>query len=142
MNRYKLAALAIAATSTACTTLSPTMQLADALNGQVNREMSYQTDAQQYGQSDRWVVSPVSGKGDCEDYALTKAAKLASARIPHTVQMCILPSGTWHAVVVVDDAGKQWVLDNTRPFAVEKSDFNCKAWVPVNMGTRAIHYGV
>lgn len=137
----KYTALALLALLPACTTLSPRMQLADAINGQVNREMTYQSDQEQYGQSDRWVINPVSGKGDCEDYALTKMFKLADAKIPSHVMMCALPSGTWHSVTVLHDDGQRWVLDNIRPYPVPFDEYNCKLWFIADFNKRPIYSG-
>jgi predicted transglutaminase-like cysteine proteinase len=52
----------------------------------VNQSIQYMTDEQQYGVLDRWVTAPASGLGDCEDYALTKRARLqALGAGPHRV---------------------------------------------------------
>lgn len=83
------------------------------VNTRVNRSIRYESDMAQYGQPERWVAYPPSGRGDCEDYAFTKEAELkragfASHRL--RVRMDVLDErGGRHAVLVVDG---EWVLDN------------------------------
>lgn len=137
----KTLSLAAVAALSACTTLSPKMQMAEQVSRRVNAEITYQEDAAQYGQSDRWVVYPTSGKGDCEDYALTKLWELKDAGIPSLVQICALDSGVWHAVNVVWDGNKRWVLDNTRPYATEYSHYPCKMWFIADFRKKTIHLG-
>jgi predicted transglutaminase-like cysteine proteinase len=42
------------------------------VNKFVNASMTYEGDYAHYGDDEKWVMSPADGKGDCEDYALTK----------------------------------------------------------------------
>jgi predicted transglutaminase-like cysteine proteinase len=48
------------------------------INRQVNGAIKPMADDAQYGR-DLWVMMPKSGKGDCDDYALTKIAALQDA---------------------------------------------------------------
>jgi predicted transglutaminase-like cysteine proteinase len=49
------------------------------LNKFVNANITYTTDREHYGKNDFWVMAPADGKGDCEDYALTKEYLLSEA---------------------------------------------------------------
>lgn len=51
------------------------IELAERINREVNASLTYKTDLEQYGVLEKWTL-PVSGFGDCEDYALLKKAKL------------------------------------------------------------------
>lgn len=125
--RSPLAALTALAL-TACAT-SPTYQAAAAINGMVNNAIEYTEDAEQYGRRDVWVANPASGKGDCEDYALTKKAALQEAGLPATLGVCVGGIG-WHAVTLVQDGAETWVLDNRYDYPVRKADYtDCKVWV-------------
>ena len=48
----------------------------------VNFKIDYEDDMTQYGADDLWVMDPVSMKGDCEDYAITKYSALSRAGYP------------------------------------------------------------
>src|SRR5262245_3155919 len=50
-------------------------QVAIEVNSRVNRSIKPETDMAQYGVEESWTL-PVSGKGDCEDYALLKKKML------------------------------------------------------------------
>lgn len=73
------------------------------VNDEVNRSIRYRSDLDQYGVADRWVANPASGEGDCEDYALTKQARLGRGLVA-----IVDYRNQRHAVLVVDG----WVLDN------------------------------
>ncbi len=126
-----LAALAL----TACAT-SPTYQAAAAVNAQVNAAITYTEDAEQYGRRDVWAVDPASGKGDCEDFALTKVAMLQARGIAAEVGICM--GSPYHAVALVQDGPTTWVLDNRqnrdadgqyRSVVVSNADYPCKVWL-------------
>jgi predicted transglutaminase-like cysteine proteinase len=55
--------------------------LAD-FNRLVNASIIYTPDDVHYGVTDHWVGRPQDGKGDCEDYALTKLELLGEAGFP------------------------------------------------------------
>lgn len=103
----------------ACTTVPAHLQQ---VNTRVNHNITYMSDQVQYGEPDRWVANPTSGKGDCEDYALTKQEIVGGQ-----VLACNL-YGTWHAVLVVDG----WVLDNLRDNPVPAKYYDCQQWLPVS----------
>jgi predicted transglutaminase-like cysteine proteinase len=52
------------------------------VNWLVNSAMVYEFDHVQYGIAEKWVTMPDSGKGDCEDYALTKMEVLRRHNFP------------------------------------------------------------
>lgn len=91
------------------------LEIAKRINHQVNREIRYMTDREQYGVADFWIHEPASGFGDCEDYALTKFKRLITAGIPrkrmgiYVVWAFFNGYREGHAVLVIDD---RWVLDN------------------------------
>jgi len=135
------ALLAVVLNLTACANLSPTVQVAEAVNQQINSSITYQSDAEQYGQSDRWVVEPTSGKGDCEDYALTKAARLNAGGIPTAIFICLRDGKPAHAVAVAYDGKEEWVLDSLYPRAIRKADYDCKVWLNASGRTGATYHG-
>lgn len=51
-------------------------------NYSVNRGFTFVHDMEQYGVSDKWVASPATWAGDCEDYALTKRDILIARGYP------------------------------------------------------------
>jgi predicted transglutaminase-like cysteine proteinase len=55
--------------------------LAD-FNKAVNAAIVYQDDQIHYGSTDHFVSEPPDGKGDCEDYALTKIEMLSNIGFP------------------------------------------------------------
>jgi predicted transglutaminase-like cysteine proteinase len=52
------------------------------LNRVVNDGMTYTDDKSHYGVTDFWVMAPTDGKGDCEDYVLTKIFLLGEVGFP------------------------------------------------------------
>lgn len=52
------------------------------LNKLVNASITPMSDQEHYGLDDMWVMAPKDGKGDCEDYALTKLFLLQRADFP------------------------------------------------------------
>lgn len=53
-----------------------------AINDLVNRSIQGQDDLSHYGISELWVMYPEDGRGDCEDYALTKMGILSQNGFP------------------------------------------------------------
>lgn len=93
-------------------------RLLEEINLSVNRDIRPMTDIDQYGISEVWVFNPVSGYGDCEDYALTKLYRLVRAGFPVgrcSIYVVQIMSGDlakqYHAILVIDNV---WVLDNLR----------------------------
>ena len=93
-----------------------TRRAIDHVHRAVNRSIVYTPDIVQYGVADRWVAHPPSGRGDCEDYALTKRAMLAHIGSGPDDSRVVLGfdwRGNRHAVLYVrDDRDEWWVLDN------------------------------
>jgi predicted transglutaminase-like cysteine proteinase len=91
-------------------------QAIDLVHRAVNRSLRYMTDQAQYGLADHWVTEPRSGWGDCEDYALTKRARLLThGAAPADLRIVLGTNwrGQSHAVLYArDDRGQWWVLDN------------------------------
>lgn len=104
----------------------------DEVNTQVNRSITYTSDAEQYKVGDLWVASPISHKGDCEDYVLTKQNQLISKGIsPQDLSMYLCfylkpfgePQG--HAVLLYKD---EWVLDNRTDIIWRKRQAPYTGW--------------
>ncbi len=101
------------------------------INREINNQIAYKPDADQYGVSDYWII-PESGRGDCEDYALLKRKRLMEAGFnPGDLRMatCWTETGGYHAVlVVVSEDGSWWVLDNRYPDAMPWSRMEHYKW--------------
>jgi predicted transglutaminase-like cysteine proteinase len=54
----------------------------DRVNLLVNTNLIYMGDKEQYGVEEKWVMMPQSGRGDCEDFALTKYELLRQINFP------------------------------------------------------------
>jgi predicted transglutaminase-like cysteine proteinase len=92
-----------------------------AINREVNESHTYETDASYRKVGDYWDIMGEGEKGDCEDFALTKADKLISdlGLSPRNMQiaLCFTRGGDYHAVLIVTttDHG-DLVLDNNPAF--------------------------
>lgn len=53
-----------------------------AVNAYVNSHIQGISDLEHYGAEDQWVEYPSDGKGDCEDFALTKMGMLGQIGVP------------------------------------------------------------
>lgn len=89
------------------------------VNRAINNALPYQSDADAWGQADRWVtMSELSakGRGDCEDYAIAKYWLLRSLGFPsENLQVVVLADTrrqVFHAVLVAHYDGTPYVLDN------------------------------
>ncbi|MBU3665973.1 MAG: hypothetical protein FGM15_08895 [Chthoniobacterales bacterium] len=99
------------------------------VNREVNEDIVYLTDLDNYGIWDRQVTEPDVRKpavfgmprkryGDCEDYALTKKHRLVKRGIDQTRLFCAtalirLQGQTWrHTVLAVPEGNDWWVLNN------------------------------
>jgi predicted transglutaminase-like cysteine proteinase len=85
------------------------------VNRAVNRSIHSISDVAQYGVADRWSVNPKSG--DCEDFALTKKARLLSLGWPSNALLIALANtyaGEEHALLVVRTDRGDFVLDSLR----------------------------
>jgi len=89
------------------------------VNRTVNLSIKYTSDRQQYGVDDYWATpfqTLESGKGDCEDYAITKHAVLrATGWNSSELRIVVLYDSLlrdYHAVSAVRDHDAWWILDN------------------------------
>ena len=103
------------------------------VNRSVNREISPSSDRSGTG-GDIWQVEAQSG--DCEDYALTKRARLiALGWSPRALRIAIAftRSGEGHAVLVVRTSTGDVVLDN-RTSAIRNWRHTDLRWVKIQSG--------
>lgn len=91
----------------------------DAINRAVNEAIRYRSDAQQFGEADRWLAplaSFASGFGDCEDYVIAKYFALREAGFPLVDLRLVLvrdrKARDDHAVLAARDDGGWLILDN------------------------------
>lgn len=77
------------------------------VNKEVNHDLRPMDDMVQYGKP-LMVIEPVSGYGDCEDYAITKIIRLRKLGIFGRMHVVKTETGESHAVASVDG----WILDN------------------------------
>ncbi len=115
-----------------------------ALNRSVNRAIHGATDREIYGVEERWT-RPLSDnpgafgvRGDCEDYALEKRARLLAAGWPAealAMAIAIVPDVGLHAVLIVQTSEGDFVLDNlhSRPRHISHRDY---VWVSRQVGGR------
>jgi predicted transglutaminase-like cysteine proteinase len=117
----------------------------DAVNRAVNRDIEPVTDLQLYGVSDFWTL-PLSGKGDCEDYALLKRHLLMEAGWPaSSLLMTVVRDEKMegHAVLTARTAQGDYILDNktddlklwnktTYQFVMRQSFVDPRAWVALD----------
>jgi predicted transglutaminase-like cysteine proteinase len=103
------------------------------VNWDVNQATTYRSDLAKYALPEFWEVA--DGEGDCEDYALAKRKRLLALGVPlKDVRLCVVFTETAdgqarlaskragdeascgdHAVLVVRDGDRDWVLDNRFP---------------------------
>lgn len=90
-----------------------------AINAWVNRRISYVEDADLFGRSDYWAGARETlriGKGDCEDFAITKMQLLARAGIPRDDMILTIARDNVrradHAVLMVKIGDERVMLDN------------------------------
>ncbi|MGA7714135.1 MAG: transglutaminase-like cysteine peptidase [Rhizomicrobium sp.] len=91
-----------------------TMQQLITVNHAVNTAITPEDDKTHYGVDDYWTI-PSDGRGDCEDYALTKRRDLLAAGLPASVlRMAVVYSikTALHAVLTVATDKGDLVLDN------------------------------
>ena len=90
------------------------IELVDAVNRYVNREIEPRTDQDHWGMIDRWDL-PKDGIGDCEDFQLLKRKLLVEAGVPRRalrLTVVINEMGEGHAVLTVRTDGDDLILDN------------------------------
>ena len=114
------------------------------VNSSVNRSIRPKDD----GKLDKWQTNV--RVGDCEDYALTKRARLLSAGWPSSALLITtgyLRSGSYHAVLVARTDRGDFVLDNlsgsVKPWRrvgyrwkKQQSASNPRQWVKLTGGSR------
>jgi len=79
------------------------------VNSEVNRSIRPRNDAKR----DTWTLNPASG--DCEDYVVTKRARLIKMGFPPSalrIASAKTRSGIGHAVLIVRTSEGNFVLDN------------------------------
>lgn len=96
----------------------------DKVNREVNTQIAYTSDQKLYGREDYFATpweSLKRKKGDCEDIAAVKYQRLLSRGVPAGAMSIELYraeglirglNDTDHAVLVVRDGGREYVLDN------------------------------
>ena len=85
------------------------------VNAEVNADIRYRTDPELYGKPDFWTVVEGQGQGDCDDYALTKRARLIAAGFDHAClrpALCYTETREAHLVLTVDTDRGTFILDN------------------------------
>jgi predicted transglutaminase-like cysteine proteinase len=99
------------------------------VNADVNRDIRYLSDAQNYALPDRAVTEPHVRRpalarlpparyGDCEDYALTKKHRLARSGFSASrafVALAVVPEDgkrVTHSALAVPEGGDWWILNN------------------------------
>lgn len=113
------------------------------VNRQVNGEITYLSDMENYGAQDVHVTEPKitnpagmpKGKyGDCEDYALTKRSRLQKLGIPSARMAVVLVDvpnrPISHSVLLVSaqNSFDPWVLDSYDNIIYPKSKLEKKGW--------------
>lgn len=89
-------------------------QLLNRINRTVNDAIWPEEDALHYGRAEYWTI-PTDGRGDCDDYAVTKRKSLAEAGLPASslrLAVVISPVVGRHAVLTVATDKGDFVLDN------------------------------
>jgi predicted transglutaminase-like cysteine proteinase len=84
------------------------------VNTSVNDAVLPEDDQRHYGRAEYWNI-PTDGRGDCEDYALTKRKQLAAAGYPISalrMAVVVTPEGARHAVLTIATDKGDLVLDN------------------------------
>lgn len=106
-----------------------------AVQAGVNDGTTYTTDQVEYGVPEYWTEIGIDHRADCEDYALTKMAKLRELGWPRedlNIAVC-LDHGAGHAVLVVTTDRGDIVLDNKQELPQPWNDLDYK-WLEVSVG--------
>lgn len=86
------------------------------INREVNSNIKYKTDIEQFGVVDKWVIP--EKYGDCDDYVLLKRLKLMQAGwnpFDLKVTICMTELNEGHAVLSIDTDKGTYILDNRYP---------------------------
>lgn len=105
--------------------------LLGAVNAWTNARVRDVEDSVQYGQADYWASAKTTlarGAGDCEDVAITKMQLLAAMGVSRsdmflTITRDLIRNAD-HAVLVVKDDGKFWLLDNSTDTVLDAANSN------------------
>jgi predicted transglutaminase-like cysteine proteinase len=126
-----------------CAALSGEAQL-QCVTRATNKQIKLTDDLVHYGVEDVWVEDPVDGKGDCEDYVLTKARALEKLGwSTERMRMAIFQHGQkTHAVLLIDDT---YVLDNMSPWVGRWKDYGpslrgIQGSYPIEMARSLLHF--
>lgn len=103
------------------------------INDYVNANVKYSRDNKRIGLSEWWEVADKSG--DCEDFALRKAKEFTDRGFNPTLRIATVRKwnpnrGTvGHAILVVrDEQGIDWVLDNSHKEVKQIKDTGYSNW--------------
>ena len=102
--------------------LTNSYSLAQRVNSDVNSQVKYKTDLEQYNRPEFWVEA--GAFGDCEDYALLKRQVLLKEGWPQDKQFlacCWCETGGYHCVLIVDTDKGFFVLDNRYSWPMQPS---------------------
>lgn len=118
------AAAVVAASGSNTPALTPQLwALIGSTNERINRAIVQKTDLDAYGVDELWSTPIEAGGkyGDCEDYVLEKRRALLAAGVPKSALSIAVVStyrGETHAVLLVDTAQGEYVLDNLSPWVL------------------------
>ena len=122
------------------------------INREVNKDITYEVDATLHEKVDYWTVVDGKGRGDCDDYALTKIKRLIEEtnwdRENLSIGICYVEDsrgrvgkGEGHAVAIARTDRGDFVLDNRHkdvkaynalPYRwVMMEDYANKRWVRI-----------
>lgn len=89
------------------------------VNQSLNHRITYESDDQLYGKSERWENAREFGlQGDCEDFALAKLEELLRRGWPiESLRLCFCwvdkeGDDSGHAVLIAEHDSRLWCLDN------------------------------
>jgi predicted transglutaminase-like cysteine proteinase len=109
----------------------PEAQRIDSINRFVNARIAFEDDSRQFGRGDVWQSAAEAlrrGRGDCEDYAITKLQLLRAAGLSdrdlYLVIVKDLVRRSDHAVLAVHSGERLWVLDNGTDRVTDSADIS------------------
>jgi predicted transglutaminase-like cysteine proteinase len=120
--------------------------LLNRVNGDVNRAIVQQSDLKTYGVEDYWNTPLEDGRryGDCEDYVLEKERALVAAGVPRralNIAVVVTRWGEGHAVLLVDTAEGEYVLDSLSPVVTPWREAPYQ-WVKRQVNGEAFHWAM
>ncbi|MCP4075904.1 MAG: transglutaminase-like cysteine peptidase [Gammaproteobacteria bacterium] len=91
------------------------LTLLQRINTQVNNEVSFMLDIDQYNQEEFWAL-PLTGSGDCEDKALEKRHRLAKLGFPRAAMRLMIASHkkflNSHALLTIETDSGIYVMNS------------------------------